>query len=156
MLKGTAMQRPVPAPAHGNRRQMTPHIHCNPQPPSLPTQKKITCHLEPCPRAPLGWQSRRGSPQGTDEPGALEHPHVNKDRDVTSQVQEECDLRRQFVLVEVSQKGQEEHRHQVTLLAWRDTSHCLDDVQRPSMLVGGRWFQPGAEWHPDWPSTTPM
>ena len=33
MLKGTAMQRPVPALANGNRQQMAPHIHCNP---SLP------------------------------------------------------------------------------------------------------------------------
>jgi len=93
--------------------------------------KKITCHLEPCPRAPLGWRSQRGSLQGTDEPGALEHPFTNKVCDVTSQVQEECDLRRQFVLVEVSQKGQEEHCHQVILLAWRDRSHCLDDLQVP-------------------------
>ena len=65
---------------------------------------------------------------GTDEPGALEHSLVNKVRDVTSQVQEECDPRRQFVLAKVSPKGQKEHRHQVTLLAWRDRSHCLDDA----------------------------
>jgi len=36
MLKGTAMQRPVSTPAHGNQRQMAPRLHCNPQPPSLP------------------------------------------------------------------------------------------------------------------------
>jgi len=64
---------------------------------------------------------------------------VNKVRDVTLQVQEECDPRRQFVLAEVSQKGQEEHRHQVMLLAWRDRLHCLDDVQVPQCQseVGG-------------------
>ena len=39
---------------------------------------------------------------------------MNKVRDVTSQVQEECDPRRQFVLAEVSLKGQEEHCHQVS------------------------------------------
>ena len=63
---------------------------------------------------------------------------MNKVRDVTSQVQEECDPRRQFVLAELSRKGQEEHRHQVTLLAWRERSHCLDDVQVPH-----RWSQVG-------------
>jgi len=76
---------------------------------------------------------------GIDEPGALEHLLVSKVCDVTSQVQEECDPCRQFILAEVSWKGQEEHRHQVMLLAWRDRSHCLDDVQVPECRseVGG-------------------
>jgi len=41
MLKGTAMQRPVPTPAHKNRWQMAPHVHCNPQRPSLPPKLEI-------------------------------------------------------------------------------------------------------------------